>query len=240
MTHKFMTDPVRILVKRDELTLEVRAALGEGGGAPSAGLCSLGQLVARALLKPAGGLVCVGNGRAMGGLGLSGCLRCAGRRSSLTLLPSAPVPAPTLPLLPTGCRASSSSLWRWSGRSGSLTRCATSTTPSPSRRRSSSATPSGRCATVLSMLGMMYALCWGAMGWRGDTGTPFTLAGAAAEHRMGEQARLCGQAYFAEVPPATHSFTPPAHHTTHCIVLPPLWAHPPSPTLQHLPIPTPH
>ena len=25
MTHKFMTDPVRILVKRDELTLEVRA-----------------------------------------------------------------------------------------------------------------------------------------------------------------------------------------------------------------------
>lgn len=24
MTHKFMTDPVRILVKRDELTLEVR------------------------------------------------------------------------------------------------------------------------------------------------------------------------------------------------------------------------
>ena len=28
MTHKFMTDPVRILVKRDELTLEVRGWLG--------------------------------------------------------------------------------------------------------------------------------------------------------------------------------------------------------------------
>ena len=28
MTHKFMTDPVRILVKRDELTLEVRAHTG--------------------------------------------------------------------------------------------------------------------------------------------------------------------------------------------------------------------
>lgn len=28
MTHKFMTDPVRILVKRDELTLEVRVPRG--------------------------------------------------------------------------------------------------------------------------------------------------------------------------------------------------------------------
>ncbi len=28
MTHKFMTDPVRILVKRDELTLEVRSPCG--------------------------------------------------------------------------------------------------------------------------------------------------------------------------------------------------------------------
>ena len=31
MTHKFMTDPVRILVKRDELTLEVGAGPGWPG-----------------------------------------------------------------------------------------------------------------------------------------------------------------------------------------------------------------
>ena len=33
MTHKFMTDPVRILVKRDELTLEVSvASQAQGAG----------------------------------------------------------------------------------------------------------------------------------------------------------------------------------------------------------------
>ena len=35
MTHKFMTDPVRILVKRDELTLEVRSLLAESCTVPS-------------------------------------------------------------------------------------------------------------------------------------------------------------------------------------------------------------
>ncbi len=33
MTHKFMTDPVRILVKRDELTLEVSSLGGAGWAA---------------------------------------------------------------------------------------------------------------------------------------------------------------------------------------------------------------
>lgn len=31
MTHKFMTDPIRVLVKRDELTLEVSAQSRVGG-----------------------------------------------------------------------------------------------------------------------------------------------------------------------------------------------------------------
>lgn len=52
-------------------------------------------------------------------------------------------------------RASSSSSWQLSGRSGSLTRCATCTTRSPSHRQSSSATPRER---------------WGGAG-SGETGT---------------------------------------------------------------------
>ncbi len=62
------------------------------------------------------------------------------------------------------CRASSSSLWRWSARSGSLTRCATCTTRSPSRRPSSSATPSARRAIVVPLcrqvLGDMQIFQW--------------------------------------------------------------------------------
>jgi superfamily II DNA/RNA helicase len=79
MTHKFMTDPVRVLVKRDELTLEVwAAAAATHRAAPCPPACA-----------------CL----------LDGC--CATTHS---------------------CRASSSSLWQWSVRSGSLTRCVTCTT----------------------------------------------------------------------------------------------------------------
>ena len=45
-------------------------------------------------------------------------------------------------------KASSSSLWLWNEKSGSLTPCVTSTTRWPSHRLSSSVTPRGRCVIV--------------------------------------------------------------------------------------------
>ena len=53
MTHKFMTDPVRILVKRDELTLEVRPrnACRHGNGARVRAVCIRCSALSLALSK---------------------------------------------------------------------------------------------------------------------------------------------------------------------------------------------
>lgn len=95
MTNKFMTDPIRVLVKRDELTLEV-SSRGDA-------------------------------------YGIGDVYKVTGPAHAIVYAATLPVTAGTSHVLtPSHCygthRESSNSSWQWSGRSGSLTPCATCTT----------------------------------------------------------------------------------------------------------------